>query len=181
MREEQRIKMRIGAALEKSEQAPLLLKQHQGLRPKCSYCGKLGHLEAKCCKKLPDPSRRKKNPTTKALLAAAQGDKDDETIICLMAKLRKQGIPEESGDRCSDSACTAHMTCDQSAFVTFTGEQTAGVEVGTQENTFVMGRGDVKHSLLVQGLLRECMLRNVLYVPDLGFQLFSVSEKQVRS
>ena len=173
MQEEQRIKMRLDTALAKSEQAALLSYNKHSQRPKCNHCSKVGHFETKCWKKFPhlNPHKKSRKPDSSLVVNEKQ---DDEPVICLMTKHHERNTPKKSTDWFIDSGCTAHMTYDRSAFTAFNEEVQAGVELGNQATSMVMGHGDINITLLVEGQKRPCILKNVLYVPDLGFQLISV-------
>ena len=161
--------MRHLAAINKSDQAALLSRER--VRPKCDHCGKQGHLEAKCWKKYPHLNPHKKKADSAAIVIEKE---DSEPVICLMADHDRSCPNTKSREWHIDSACTSHMTYDRSAFSTFTPEETSPVLVGNLGFLKVKGHGKVKFKLLGKGKPRTCFAKDVLYVPDLGFQLLSV-------
>ncbi len=175
MQEEQRIKMRSDDALKKSETAALLSNHRRTHpRPKCNHCGRMGHWEAKCWTKHPHMNPLNKNKPT-ALVSTSP---EDETPICLLAEhgnLSTSSRHYES-DWYIDSGCSQHMTHDKSLFVSYDKSSKSSVELGNGTTTKVAGEGRVKIHVLINGRSKPCIIENVLHVPDISYQLLSVSQ-----
>ena len=89
LQEEQRIEHRIGQGNIKAEASALLTYQrpYRRDRPKCNFCGRLGHVETKCWKKHPhlNPFKKTADKEPAAFVAAENGD----DFVCLLAKHSK--------------------------------------------------------------------------------------------
>ena len=59
-------------------------------------------------------------------------------------------------------------------FSSYTPANTSSVELGSNKTVNVLGTGTVEIPISVHGKRVRCILRNVLHVPELGYQLLSV-------
>ncbi len=66
------------------------------------------------------------------------------------------------------------MTFNKSSFSSYISGHPSSVELGNNKTLQVIGKGTVELNILVQGKQVKCILKNVLHVPDLGYQLLSV-------
>ncbi len=185
MQEEQRINMRAQSAIKNSETSALVSKQFSSShcsncssslkpRPHCSHCNKVGHFENKCWVKFPHLNpRNKKNSENKPALIASGSTEDP--VICLMAKYEQSTEPTKSGNWYIDSGCSNHMTYDKDLFSSYSSGSNSSVELGNNNVATVSGSGSVDLTLLVDNKPKKCRLSNVLHVPDLGYQLLSVT------
>ena len=171
---EQRIRNRHNAVLKKSEQAAMVSKDQRNRGSICSYCGKRGHSESKCWKKHPHLNPFSKEISTRRALVNI-GDNFDEDQICLMTQVVRKKPKKTSNELIIDSGCTSHITYRRESFSTFREVRSQDVEVGNNQKSAVLGRGTVELSLSVGGKQQRVVLKDVLYVPDLGFQLISVA------
>ena len=73
-----------------------------------------------------------------------------------------------------DSGATAHMSFNKSVFSEFQEMSPFSVGMGDNSSVTAHGRGTTWISLLVNGHSVRCKLQNVLYVPELSYQLLSV-------
>lgn len=184
LQEEQRISTRNKDAQAKSEAAALVsnadppssctnCQNCQGKpirqRPYCTHCKKKGHTEPTCWEKYPQLNPRKKKNTA---IIAAQGEEDPS--VCLMAKYEDSDFPRNSGDWFVDSACSIHMTYDKSLFSSYSPGDHSPVRLGNKTTANVAGSGNVTLLIKVNGRNRKCYLKNVLHVPQLGYQLLSI-------
>lgn len=180
MQEEQRIGMRSKASISKSETSALVTKNgtttsdkcHKcavaANRPVCSHCKKVGHEVSKCWKLYPHLNPHKKSKTA---IIATQSDEDP--TICLLSRKVKVGT-SNSADWFIDSGCSNHMTYDKSIISSYSSGEYSPVELGNSKTAQVLGSGNVNLTLSVNGKSTNCILQNVLHVPDLGYQLISV-------
>ena len=166
----------------------------------CTNCGRDGHTAQRCWGKdingrRPDPPRghhssrndgvrrskgqdstRVKNSAMIGQFREIGSDSDDkeEEYTCLMSKAVKYGRNARLS-WIADSACTAHMTFDRAAFKKYSAVSGVFVEMGTKAKTEVAGRGDIAITLAADGQSRECLLKDVLHVPEFEYSLLSVS------
>lgn len=177
MQEEQRMGMRHAAATVQSEAAALLSQQTNAnrQRPQCTYCKKVGHVEDKCWKKYPHLNPHKKQNPDQAAIAISENIANDSDVICLLASHIKS---TKLDHWFLDSGCSNHLTHDKSNFQSYSdiahGSRTS-VEVGNGDKALVMGKGTVHLSILVNSASKACELYNVLYAPDLDYNLVSIS------
>ena len=78
-----------------------------------------------------------------------------------------------------DSSYTSHVTDDRSAFTSYTATSVvSNLDLGRDINSSapIVGRGDVRLDLCMpDGSIKSCLVKNALHVPDLRYQLLSVS------
>ena len=179
LQEEQRIEQRIGQSNVKSEASALLTNQrpYREDRPKCNFCGRLGHVEAKCWKKHPhlNPYNKTANKETAAFVAA----ENREDFVCLLAKHSKHSEDsvqaEKSRNWYIDSGCSSHMTQDKSLFSSYSEiSSPSSVELGNGNKTPIQCTGTVHVMIKVHGTSKLCILTDVYYVSELGYNLMSV-------
>ena len=167
MQEEQRINMRNLEALKKTGANSLVANEHR-TRPKCDFCGKLGHRESRCWKKFPEKNPHKKKPVLVASVA------EDDAVVCLMARYKSQGIPANSQDWYIDSGCSNHMTFNKSLFSSYIPGSASKVDFGNLNTPKIAGIGDILIKAKQNNRIVNFSIKNVLHVPDLGYQLLSV-------
>lgn len=183
LQEEQRISFRSQLDAQQSAAAALVANQstnqssnQSSTRPSCTYCKKQGHVEEKCWKKHPHLNPHK-SKSTQAMMAQDSNPEESDDTVCLMTKYVPSVGPsslEKNGDWFIDSGCSAHMTYDINSFKSYENINERSVELGNKETSIVQGKGDVMIHLKVNNSIRKCILKDVLHVPDLGYQLISV-------
>ena len=199
LQEEQRHAIRDQDALKKSEAAALLATRSSKPRrhssaDTCVHCGK--HRDSsKCYIKYPHlappghPARaRLENNEGKALVAQQPADaqpSSENDYVCLLGVPPSPSIALQSSTTGTgptshwiiDSGCTSHVTYDRSAFVSYVAATTSSnLDLGASSSAPIVGRGDVKLYLSSpDGTRSACIVRNVLHVPELRYQLLSVS------
>ena len=183
IQEEQRIMMRTKSAQAKSETAALLTTRpasssrnggHQRRRSYyCNFCRRPGHTESRCCAKYPhlNPNRNSQSNSKPALIA---NQSEGDPVICLMAKYENSSEPRNSDKWFMDSGCSNHMTFNKSMFSSYTTTHTSSVELGNSNTVKVLGIGTAEIPISVNQKRVKCMLKKLLYVPELGYQLLSV-------
>ena len=114
-----------------------------------------------------DPVHRN-NSSAKPALFANQSDEDP--FICLMAKYENSSEPKHSNKWFVDSGCSNHMTFSKALFSSYTSGHPSSVQLGNSTSAKVAGIGTIVVTILVHGRKVICKLKNVLHVPDLGFQ-----------
>ena len=150
--------------------------------PKCHQCGKFGHIKKNCYSRSSsneaNDKRRHRDFKQKANAAEikhTESTSGDESIGLVV----QHAMPSLSGKAAwiIDSGATCHMCNDQSLFVEYESLKTPlKVTLGDGYKVDAIGRGAVMlNSVLPSGVCKRCKLHNVLYVPRLSYNLFSVS------
>ena len=201
LQEEQRHAQRDAEALQKSEAAALLARKSSkpGSSPlpeMCTHCGK--HRDSsRCYIKYPHlapkghPARKhldNSKKDTKALVAQTPNTTQlptENDFVCLLGTPPSRNIALQSNVHSTsssrywiiDSGCTSHVTHDRSIFTSYTPSSTMSkLDLGANSSATIIGRGDVRLDLCMpDGSTKPCLVKNVLHVPDLRYQLLSVS------
>ena len=79
-----------------------------------------------------------------------------------------------------DSGASEHMTGYKSLLSTLSGTKSCGVKVGNNTVMEVRERGVVLIELIVQGRRVPCIIQNVLYVPNIKFNLLYASAMEAK-
>lgn len=130
-------------------------------KPKiCTYCKKVGHEASSCWYKKGKEERNRK-------------PKSDEYSNAFIGELSSQMKPK---DWVMDSGASEHMCWDESLFSgMIVKESDKNVKVGNGNILEVRGKGRVELVAIVNNTSIKTTLVDVLYVPQLKFNLFSVS------
>ena len=73
-----------------------------------------------------------------------------------------------------DSEATSHMTFNRYLLKSLTSVEPLDVGMGDNSAVKAVGGGTVHVDLSVKGKTKKCLLQNVAYVPDLGYNVISV-------
>lgn len=139
---------------------------HEGKN--CFYCNKFGHKAADCWfRKNKDVEHAKKNEKNRK----TPGKKNDREVYNAFIGMEHR---VQGGDWCMDTGASEHMCWDRSLFETLTEKHGHSVTVGDGKEVQVKGVGTVILFAIVDQELIKTTLSNVLFVPDLKFNLFSV-------
>lgn len=140
-------------------------------KDQCRYCREKGHW-IKDCNKLKTPydanySKKRSNKDKKSVKNDNCKDSNDSDECAFMTKVSNVRLPEDTW--VADTGCTYHMTPYKWLFSSFTSSSNIGSIQMADEDTClkVAGQGEVTTE---QGKLKQ-----VLYVPGLSQNLFSVS------
>lgn len=130
-------------------------------KDQCRYCRETGHW-IKDCKKLKtpyDPNRNKKKPD--------KNEDGDQFDFACMTRSKPVMLSEDIW--VADSGCTNHMSPYKHLFHSFTSSSDVRVIRLADDNIClnVEGQGEI--------ITTNCKLINVLYVPELSQNLFSIS------
>lgn len=140
-------------------------------RARCYYCGKPGHKEYACRFKKEDERRQaRKDQHNK------KRDNDDDhgnSFACLSSLCF---VARKPTDWYADSGATHHMTDQRSFFTTFREVPPGTWKVNGVGSTQLetCGVGNIPIHSFVYGEKKEGELRDVLFVPGLGTNLFSI-------
>jgi hypothetical protein len=149
----------------------------------CHHCNNPGHWKGECpllseeerqaYKKQP-PRQLLRSSSTPALQASSLAEPDSYTFA-FMATLSE--LPSPSDVWYVDSAASRHMTGQRSWFTTFTDlpDLHWPVKGISAQPLHATGIGDIVISYLVNNLWKTAYLEQVLYVPGLDNNLFSVT------
>ena len=128
-------------------------KNEKKFKDKCFGCGKPGHIRKDC-------------------QALSSGSAKDVKGKAWTAQYHAGLVhTKNSNEWVLDSGCTKHMTFERSHFLDLQDHQGI-VTIANRENLQVQGIGTV--DVPIQG--KKTQIRRVLYVPELGYSLLSVSQ-----
>ena len=187
MYEEQKMRDRDTSAITRGgiKDEDMMVKQKRR-GPRCHYCKKFGHIQRNCHereKKFEGSSQQTKNTrhrvnTTEARSRDDNSDSDEVGLVIRHAL--SAGVDYKSfGDRnwIIDSGATCHICHDHNSFVELnTLEKPLDVTLGDGHTLKAVGHGTVILILKSGCLTRKCKLNDVLYVPELTYNLLSVSK-----
>ena len=128
--------------------------------PRCFRCKKHGHIK-KNCPQVKD----------KAYKAEAEDSSDESVTIVLEHVL----TVKSSKEWIVDSGATTHMCNDKTLFTEMNAVNDVKVSLGDGRVLKAFGRGRVKLKVSVSNCSKSHVLYDVLFVPDLAYNLISVS------
>ena len=179
LHEERKLKDREEAG--RSEKAMTANHKYKKKGPKCYNCGKFGHIKRNCRA----PLKTEGDSSTEQKAHTAKVESDDESVGLVVQHAMSSHTKTDSW--IVDSGATCHMCNSRSNFVEYKSLDTPlKVKLGDGYAVDAVGRGVVVlRSKLPSGRSKRCKLRDVLHVPSLSYNLFSVSvaadrEKTVR-
>ena len=162
----------------------MVASDHKGNKKfiKCHHCGKLGHIR-RFCKDLNKDKNKKEsgnqgNKNKGNQVEKGQPGPRKESLGLVVQSLAASAGGIKSETWIVDSGATCHM-CNNKAlledFVEF--DETVDVMLGDGKVLNATGSGTVLvHTVLANGKQQECILHNVLLVPNLSYNLISVSK-----
>ncbi|KHJ39942.1 zinc knuckle [Trichuris suis] len=152
-----------------------------GKKLECFYCHKMGHFKSECKKRLRDLRQMNDHGAVAKVISGDErsrpgSDRKSPQRSTAFTTCERAQIAKANGGWLIDSGCTPHMTNDRS-FFTELKENVGEVLLVTKEMTPAEGIGDGKvRCRLPNGNIEDITLRDVLYVPELGGGLMSVSK-----
>lgn len=131
----------------------------------CDHCHVVGHKHADCWELHPE-----KKPVRNKNRSAAAHEADAGALMA-----HRSGEVKSDG-WIADSGATDHMSSDRSIFTSFTPypEGIIPIRVANKQIMYCRGIGTVELISRIGNKTREISLKKVLYVPELGRNLFSV-------
>ena len=185
----------IGREADEGEQSKAMTAHNSfGQKKKftCHYCGRPGHLKRNCRKlafelanfnaeKKEKPGFKAKGKMKHKANSATSGhkndsnsssDDDDALVVCHALSAGSKG------NWIVDSGATCHMCNDEKLFESFEHlHKPQEVTLGDGNALEATGQGNVSLEMrLSAGKTKRCVLRNVLYVPKLAYNLLSVTK-----
>ena len=150
---------------------------------KCFYCGKFGHIQRYCRIRAEDESKAKseKSDTKQKANKAARKLKNEDSSSCSEgdALVASHALSANvASNWIVDSGATCHMCSDPKVFTKLRSlEPPQKVTLGDGHELKAIGQGIVKLTIsLSNGKTKECKLNDVLFVPNLSYNLLSVSK-----
>ena len=159
---------------------------HQRRSVKCYNCGKIGHIKWNCPLDEKQPYRKKNDQYKDGRYranTASEKPKDgcglDSESDALMVSHAFKVSSCTMGNWIIDSGATCHMCGSKESFVELSDlTQQMEVTLGDGNVLKLSGQGVVSLKMkLPDGSVRRCKLLDVLYVPDLAYNLLSVSKE----
>ncbi|MBW0467784.1 hypothetical protein O181_007499, partial [Austropuccinia psidii MF-1] len=134
----------------------------------CYNCGKKGHISRNCRSK----SNNQFNKNIHARIA--ENDEEEPTIafVAINSKIDCALIANKQKQTILDSGANDHMFTSESDFINLK-ESTGGVQIGQEGVKIpIRGRGNV----IKQSDKNKIIFKDALYVPDLPYNLISLSQ-----
>ena len=152
-------------------------------KPKCFNCGKVGHIQRYCRAKREDQDwikedqKERKDFHKQKVTVSVDNDSDTNGDDCGLANSADCALPVID-EWIIDSGATTHMCSNKKAFTTlYQLESPIKVTVGDGRALTAIGRGDVVLNMECPSSESEsCTLHDVLYVPELSYNLVSVAK-----
>lgn len=140
---------------------------------KCYTCGRKGHISKEC---FMNPDGDNYRPEYKRKAAKADRPNDGNNIALLVNEKALATRAETTSRKWMvDSACTRHICNNRESFFNLT-ETTGTIQVGNKEEIAARGVGSVQVLSTVNGKIIPLLLQNVLYSPDIMYNLISSSQ-----
>lgn len=173
LHEEQKMKLKSDS--ENSVNKVLMAKNNKFKKgPKCHHCGKMGHIK-KFCRLLLN-----KNNIEKLQYSEFKGDEQLNSESVSLVVSHALSVSDKKFLHSSwivDSGATCHMTNDKFKFTNFSlFDSSLSVALGDGHSLEAPGKGCVLLRTRVPHGERVCTLSDVLYVPELSFNLLSISK-----
>ena len=187
--------MRTKSARDKAEAAALLSKRLGELgrpsrrRSYCNYYKRLGHIESKCWTKFPNLNPQNNKDSGNKLAFVVNQSEEDPTI-CLITKdslvkiksrfsvwRRSTRMPRDPSFLINGASILDGVTTwPKSLFSSYIPGIHGLVELGNNNTSEVLGTRTIYLEILANAKRTKCQLYNVLYIPELGYQLLSVTK-----
>ncbi len=182
LHDEQKLKDRLGTR-ESNEEALLMKNRKRRRGPRCHRCRRFGHIQRDCTER----SQYEKKPDTnnrvfsklKLLKTEVKYRKDcgsDSDVILVVGQAVTASEINQIDRWIIDSGATCHICNDREAFTELHElKKPMNVALGDGHTLKAPGRGIVATQLLLPNeVIKRCILQDVLYVPELSYNLLSV-------
>ena len=158
-------------------------------KSRCHGCGEFGHWwQDDICSRKNNKRYGQKGPESSRSAARIVETQDtayrthaDAALVAqsmLRTTLSEALLAKDSSEEiwCADAGATEHMSDNRSTFINFKEIQkgTWPVAIANEQNLWVLGKGDMKIKRRAHDKWLDGTLHDVLYIPDLRTNLFSI-------
>ena len=151
--------------------------------PICNHCGKVGHIKRNCYdlqRKKEEVSYRGKQQKAYSTVERHQssGQDSDSDVVALVVHEMALSSADKNIGWIIDSGATCHMCNDENAFTEYVRlKQPQEISLGDGHIVKATGKGTVLLKIAIgQNQIQRCELKDVLFVPELSYNLLSVSK-----
>ena len=181
LHEERKQKTRSNPTSESGTGEEEALAARYGKGPRCHYCKKLGHIKRNCNElvgKFKGVAQDRRRSAYRAAVQYAEDSSGEEGTGLLVSHALTMQASNLRGKWIVDSGATSHMCNNQHLFGKFRAlTQHLDVTLGDGHALKATARGTVTLVMNVPNCKdNKCTLHDVLLVPDLAYNLFSVSK-----
>ena len=152
-------------------------------RPICNHCGKVGHTKRNFYdlqRKKEEVSYRGKQQKAYNTVERHQSSEQDSDsdLVALVVHEMALSSADKNGGRITDSGATCRICSDENAFTECVRlKQPQEISLGDGHIAKVIGKGAVLLKTAIgQSKIQRYELKDVLFVPELSYNLLSVSE-----
>lgn len=151
-------------------------------KSRCHNCGEMEHWwQDNVCSRKNERRFGHRGPGTSKSTARVSESKDSVALVTqsfLQIPLSEAFIAQNNGEEIwyADAGATEHMSDNRVAFINFK-EISKGswlVAIANEQNLWVLGKGDIKIKRRAHDKWLDGTLHDVLYIPELRTNLFSV-------
>lgn len=153
---------------------------HKRNMVRCAYCKRLSHTEDKCYKKHGYPVGHPLHGKSNTAALAKMDQEGDSKADDIAAFTTKMDGTFNKYDWLIDSGASAHYCNNRDWFEDFKPIPAKEITLGDNRVIHAVGHGNVPIKVMVDDKFINGMITEVLYVPDIGVNLLSVS-KMVQS
>lgn len=148
----------------------------------CHGCGEIGHWwQDDICSRRDNKRYNHKGPETSKSAARVIKSKDTVALVTqsmLQAPLSEALLAKDNNEEVwyADAGATEHMSDNRAAFINFKEipKGTWPVAIANELSLWVLGKGDIKIKRRAHDQWLDGTLHDVLYIPDLITNLFSI-------
>ena len=152
--------------------------------PICNHCRKIGHIKRNCYelqRKKEEVSYKRKQQkaySTVERYQRSEQDSDSDVVAFVVHEMALGSANKKNVGWIIDSGATCHMCIDVNAFTEYvTLKQPQEISLGDGHIVKATGKGTVLLKIAIgQNQIQRCELKGVLFVPELSYNLLSVSK-----
>jgi Reverse transcriptase (RNA-dependent DNA polymerase)/gag-polypeptide of LTR copia-type/GAG-pre-integrase domain/Integrase core domain len=142
--------------------------------PTCTHCNKQGHSKETCFEIVGYPRWHRKNKNNRNNQSTNSNNNNSNNDV--NAFVVTIGGNKTTTNWYVDSAASAHICCSRELFTNFESIPPIEITVGDSRKTNATGRGDISTQILVNRKPITVRWTNVLFCPQIGFNLLSVGK-----